>query len=558
MNRLQQPNFETRCFGRGRVALLVARLWRDTHLAATGLLWAFLLLSCGCSRWMPEVIPFGSVGPPDYNRSLSGLGLHREIWETAGAKSIIAKKLSPRLDSVEVIVLVGQTFAPPGEQARAWLEDWLAAETGRSVIYFGRDLNGEVYYRQRTLSQLDSSRSKIAEQDLARAQVRELRDRVREVPESTFCRWFYLDVQHGRTTYTQFDGPWAGDLQGLAGQWPVGIALQTPQAQDWQNLKPSWLTTPKAATSTPVFDPFASEDGTVRRSRWQLDELETDTLWDAEFQDVPVAQTLLTAADGVPLVTRLTSDKFSGSQIIVVANAAPFLNATLIEPLHRGVAEKLVDMCLPAEKVALLAYDSNGILISSIPESDARGAGLEMFLVWPLYALTIPLALIGIVLCMAVAPILGRPKSLPKRSVSDFGLHVDAVGKLLRETQDLAYATSIIEVYFRRVRGEPPPEWLAQQAAVASPEPRMPTGPAPQTPGTPPAATQTPGAQSPAPESAAPESPGLPAASQAAVGVPPPQVSDPGAGERLLAPGHASGEKSATPENDTQAGPPSQ
>ncbi|MEZ6081329.1 MAG: hypothetical protein R3C56_38350 [Pirellulaceae bacterium] len=65
-----------------------------------------------------------------------------------------------------------------------------------------------------------------------------------------------------------------------------------------------------------------------------------------------------------------------------------------------------------------------------------------------------PAALLGIIALAAWWPILGRPQTLASCSVSDFGLHVEAIGSLMMETRDSTYATQAIQEYFRKVRGE--------------------------------------------------------------------------------------------------------
>ncbi len=446
--------------------------------AACGLV---IILTSGCSSYLPEFTQFGAVTPPDENRSLNGLGLHRDMWESAGVKCIRPSKLSPRLDSVDAIVLVGQTFAPPGRSARDWLEDWLAEESGRSVIYFGRDFNAEAYYREQTMPSIAPELVDEAIVEAARVEADELKQRIAAYPENTFCQWFYLNTTRQPSTLRTFRGPWAEGLSGLDGSWPVRTVLLPPDADDWKSKVPSWIgagTGPKN-----VFRPRGGSDY-FDRSRWDIDEFSTQEDWDKAFDEDLDSEVLLAGSDGTPLVYRLSSSKFSGSQIIIVNNGAPFLNATLIEPLHRNIATQIIENCLPADSLALFAYDAGGILISDTPEQDSRGAGLEMFLVWPLSVLTVPLAILAVVACVALLPILGRPQRLRPRSVSDFGLHVDAVGQLLYETRDWHFAASMISTYFRRVRREAPPAWVTrllskgenralQSAPVASTSPPL-------------------------------------------------------------------------------------
>ncbi len=439
-------------------------------------------LLSGCGSWMPEMVPFGAVSAPAHNRSLNGLGVHRKMWESAGAKCLTPQKLSPKLETFDVIVFVGRSFDPPGKLARDWVEDWLADEPGRTVVYFGRDFNADIYYRQKTIDLLPAEKQPRAEQILAMRQARELNLRLREIPESTFCRWFYLDAGKPLVEHTQFQGDWADDLDGEPGTWPVGIALEPPAAT-WKSKKPSWLTTQQAVNPLKSASPPVVEEDPesgVTRSDWQPTELGTDKKWNAEFRKMSQSEILLASASGQALVFRLTNRRFEDSQILIVANGAPLLNGSLVEPLHQRVGEKLIEQCLPAKRVALLAYDDNGLLISQAPEKDSRGAGLEMLTVWPLSAITMPAALLGIIVCAVLLPILGRAQPLPQRNTSDFGLHVEALGRMLLESRDVAYAKATIETYYRRVRGEAPPQWLdnleTPRPAPGVGRPPIPTG----------------------------------------------------------------------------------
>lgn len=361
----------------------------------------------GCSNWLPEMVPYGAVTSPDVNRSLNGLGLHRELWEAAGARVVTPQRLSPRLENVQVVVLVGQTFAPPDQTARQWLEEWLAADTGRTVIYFGRDFNADVEYRRQTLADLPSDKRQRGAELLAIREAQELLLRLQQLSEDAFEDWFDLDTHQLPLNYERFAGSWfaqAPELNELPGSWPVRTRLRPPPAAE--------------------------------------------------------AELLLTGDDGLPLVYRLQNSNYAGSQILVVTNGAPLLNGSLMLPLQQRLGELLVEAALPAERVALIAYDSAGLSISDVAETDGRGAGLEMLTVWPLSGITMPAALLGIIVCAAWLPILGRPQKPRTRQVSDFGLHIDALGRMLHEARDLPHAQQAISDYYRQVRGESPPEWL--------------------------------------------------------------------------------------------------
>ncbi len=431
-----------------------------------------LLTISGCGAWLPEMEPYGAVRGVDAVRSLNGLAIHREMWESAGARCVYPQKLSPRLETVDVIVLVGKDYDPPARLARKWLEDWLGGMPGRTVIYFGRGFSAAEYYRIRTLSALDESQRKFAKQALAGIQAEELNQRLRQVSESTFCDWFFLDIAPSAASFgsDELQGPWSSEFRGLTGYWPLATTLQEP-LEKWRQQTPSWITqeTSDSLETSPVRESDDDEESLIQRSVWEPRELSDSEAWDAAFKDLPESTVLLSASDGRPFVFRLEDQqKYPGSQILIVANGAPFLNASLVDSLHRSVGGRIVEECLPAERVALLSFDQQGLVVSSLPETDSRGAGLEVLTVWPLSAITMPAALLGIVVCAALFPVLGRPQRLPKRSVSDFGLHVEALGRMLQDTGDVEYAKGAVRDYFEKVRGEVPPRWLAESTRSAA------------------------------------------------------------------------------------------
>ena len=356
------------------------------QLAMLGLLLSWISLA-GCSELLPVLVPYGSVSSPDQYRSINGLGIHRRMWESTGAKVLTPSKLSPKLESVDVIVLVGQTYNPPGKTARRWLEDWLAAGNGRTVIYFGRDFNADVYYREQTLAQVPIEEQPRAEQLRALAVASDLGERIREIPESTFCDWFFIDVDQTTQYFKKFGGDWGEEVDGLSGSWPTRALLQPP-LPSFQTRTPSWLAAQPGKATTPSPESPIGNSG-IRRSIWKPTEFDNQQAWDEAFQALPHIDNLLASSDGQPLVFRFSDPiKFPRSQIIIVTNGAPLLNGSLTEPLHQRIGELLIEEALPAERVALLAFDTNGLLISDVPEADPRGAGLEMLLLWPLSGIT--------------------------------------------------------------------------------------------------------------------------------------------------------------------------
>jgi hypothetical protein len=429
------------------------------------------LLTSGCNYFVwPE--SFGDVTPPNSIQSLNGLGVHKRMWETAGARVLTPQKLSPRLDDFDVLVLVGKTYGPPGRLARDWLENWLREGEGRSVVYFGRDFDANLLYRNQTLEELNPADQLLSKNFVALREADLFADRLAHFPEDVFCRWFFVKASSRPTVHQSFTGPWSPALSGLAGGWPVRTILQPPES-DLQLKKPSWISGASKKKLVPVRKFQLGDDSEqvlgdkeVQRSVWVPEEIDTDELWQEEWDLAGSPEVLLAGSGGEPLVFRISSPDFPDGQILIVANGAPFLNGNMVLPLHRKIGEMVIEECLPAKRVGLVSYGENGLLISQIDAGGKSNVGMELLTVWPMSAITMHAAFLGIVVCFVLLPILGRPQKLSPRSVTDFGLHVEAVGQMLLETRDIRYAVTMIRDYFCKVRKENPPEWLGDLAEV--------------------------------------------------------------------------------------------
>lgn len=451
---------------------------RGSRRSAFCWLAGLLLLVAGCRQIIPPSEQFGLVKGVNSFRSLNGLALFEKMLEAQGSKCLFPQKLSPKLETMDAIVLVGDTFSPPGKSARGWLEEWLGRSPDRTVIYFGRDFNADIFYRRETLSQLEPDKQALGRTRLAQKEALEFNAKLEKFSESTFCRWFYIETSGMSVDYVAFEGPWAAEIGNTTGVWPVSIRLLPPESKQ-RKQKPSWLagTTANAGngnqfkTSPDVLEGERS----FEISEWTPSELDTDAAWNDQFKDLPRSEILLQGEDGQPLAFRLTDRKrFPDSQVIILTNGAPMLNGSIVQPLHQGIAKQLVASCANAKRVAFLRYGESGITISKAPEKEPLG-GLEFLMVWPISAVTMPSALLCIIACAVLWPILGRPREAPSRSVSDFGLHIEALGKILHDSRDLAYAKEVVSQYFRRVRDETPPAWLdayggPQEESPASPD----------------------------------------------------------------------------------------
>lgn len=430
---------------------------------ALAMLICTLLSGCGASGLSGLASDYGGVAYPEKN-SINGLGIFLKLCQQAGSRCFVASRLSARLDKADAIILVGNTFHPPAKEARDWLEEWLGKKSGRSVVYFGRDFDADIYYREQTLEAVDPDQQHRAAIDLADRQAGLDAMRVRELSNDVFCRWFNLKMHDPRAAVGDWTGPWAESLHATAARWPVRARLEPPRASQSRN-KPKWHTSPfsrpKIGPSQPNrrSEKSSQPEHKFYQSVWSTADINDDETWAAEWDKLSDSRVLLAGQDGTPLVTELTSPRYPGSQILTIVNGAPLLNGSIVQAHFRAVAHHIIGDLQPAKRIALLPFDAQGIVISNVQEEEEI-AGISVLTTWPMNMIVAHLAFLGVLICLALFPILGRPQGAPRPSLSDFGQHAEAVGRMLQRTGDAQYALRIVNDYFRIVRGEVPPSWL--------------------------------------------------------------------------------------------------
>jgi hypothetical protein len=154
--------------------------------------------------------------------------------------------------------------------------------------------------------------------------------------------------------------------------------------------------------------------------------------------------TTLLDAEETPLIVRITNPNWPASQIIVVLNGSMLLNLPLVDHEHRKLAAALIDQCSDG-RVTFLESGPGEIRVS---DQDPRAySGFEAFTVWPISSILLHLTIAGILFCVMVFPIFGKPRTISTDTTSDFGKHIRATGELLAQVNDRQAALRHIEHY---------------------------------------------------------------------------------------------------------------
>ena len=172
---------------------------------------------------------------------------------------------------------------------------------------------------------------------------------------------------------------------------------------------------------------------------------------------------LLATSSGEPLVTELSLASGS-SKVIVVANSSIVSNLGLLDSGNRLIASKLIDKFSGAT-VGFLTGDKDPEIVTN---NSNRQSGIEFLTVWPFNVISIHTALLAMIAVIALFPIFGRAKKAPVTSTADFGDHVEAVGELLRRTNDRQFAINAIVKYFRVVRRDTKSSWSNMDPTTTS------------------------------------------------------------------------------------------
>ncbi|QEG40692.1 hypothetical protein [Roseimaritima ulvae] len=443
--------------------------------------WAAMLvgtLLLGCSRSGSLDTSFGVSHGRSGHNSINGFGSLREGYHAAGWESRTIGRLGDRMLRLDAMVWTPTEPVRIYSQETEWFEDWLSGG-GKTLIYVLNDSGSEADYwrnaaRLAPPAQRMEYRRRAARADFRRSEF------LRTKSISPGNGWFQIEPLDYPQPLGIPQGRWAPrasqarsadtpppPIEGL----PYGDLQVLYQIQEFDSDK-----APAPAAQPTVFGPGVSV---------QLNDDE------AAYSETPVRlQNMLSSEQSLPVVTRITSSSWKKSQIIVVAGGSLLSNYGMTTEPGRHLGANLIAATGPAGEIGFLISDSAGVRISNAFTEENRATGMELLTVWPLSLVTIHLALVGLVVCLILAPIFGRPRNEQQPSQSDFADHIDAIATLMKRMDSDDYARHRISEYMRRVRGETTGPWVLEGAVNAPSQQRpaavVPTAALPPSTGLPP------------------------------------------------------------------------
>lgn len=354
------------------------------------LLAAGLLVGCEA----PVETSYGRRSQILGGQSVNGTSVLAHMFQQAGHKVHSWSVLSPAVHRADVVVWFPDRFRTPRPEARQWLNRWLSKVGGRrKLIFVGRDYDAAAPYwsRVRVLARDEYQKDFISDRLLDAEQA--FRSRWSRLPDSESGGWFSLRRFDDEQSVETLAGPWADHIE--------------PERADLR----------------------------LRSEMDPAGEVET-----------------LLESDGRTIICRRS---VGDGQLLLVANGSFLLNLALINHEHRKLAGRLIDAVGPAgQNVLFLESGPDGVEIHTEDPGVRMKTGLEIFSVWPINYVVLHLAVFGAAYCFSRFPLFGRPRDPPQPETITFGSHIDALGELLRKSQDYDYAHQAMSRYRKLLDSE--------------------------------------------------------------------------------------------------------
>ncbi|MEM6780155.1 MAG: hypothetical protein AAF670_21060 [Planctomycetota bacterium] len=432
-----------------RAASRQVEYFGQTPMAQIGLL-VLLLMSTGCSRF---VTTYGDSKGFNGDRSLNGFGALRDTIETISSRIQTRDlyRLSKRSRDNDAIVWIPSKWPPANEvDAIEWMDEWMKSG-GKTLVFVVPDGGSTDAYWRLASSSAPAEDSLEYRRRLAR-QVNQRLISEANRKDVDVSDWFRAVATRGGLTLDDFRSA-SFDLQEASSQ--------------------ATAASPNGA-STSADSAEAEEDASDQRMLFEpLDEADPEGL--PEMRHVTILAS----------TSRMSWDE---SRVIVVAGGGLLTNFAMTQRPAQMMATDIaesIDSRISANQetltVGFLESNETPIPISKAAPNAPVATGMEALTTWPLSLISIHALFLGIVMCLMLMPIFGRPRSVRYNDPTRFGNHLDAMATLMHRGRhrdaaaDQRYARERISRYMRQVRGEHGGPWVLPEPDATLPSNESPS-----------------------------------------------------------------------------------
>lgn len=414
------------------------------------------ILSIGCDKLTTD---YGTSKGMTGRTSLNGFGALRSAYEQSGFDSRDVSRLTNRVSLSDVIVWTPKVNNVIDDKVTNWFERWLA-RGGKTLVYIVPDSGSEADYWTEAgqfapPEQRMEYRKRSARAINERMTWRLNRDRW------TSNGWFQIQPLSHRDASPIVAGPWRSSLSDDGK--PAKLTSEF-FVSEYRSPGPNAKPTPGgvAAAGPALNGPTGPGANGVGSTNFLMGGEVTTSQTKTKFRS------LVRNAKAETIVAAVKSDAWKDSQIIVVGGGSLLTNFAMAHDVNQRLAGQLITASvapIPSRSdaqpmVGFLVSDGMQISVSETKPGVPSSSGMELLTVWPLSLVTMHGVMLGLVICLMLLPIFGRPQKVHVPEHTDFGDHLDAVAGLMTRVRGEDYARERVSEYFKRIRGETSGPWV--------------------------------------------------------------------------------------------------
>lgn len=427
-----------------------------------------LTLACqGCDQLSTE---YGESRGLKGSVSLNGFGAYRSAYENAGYRTRNITRLSNRVKSTDVIVWTPKVLHPIQLNVTDWMESWLS-DGGRTLVFILPDSGSEVNYWANSSAAASPDQQREYRRREVRGTNQQMKWRLNRRDWSG-NGWYEASPLQQRLELKNLTGPWVDENHNpqsdpQARERADGSFTLNKQVPALPPHSNSWIeyeiretgrgarTANKPAYTAPANAEESVETGpgslTAEGMPWFYD-------WDVEASTTEVkVEPLVQTSNKKSVVVRLSSAAWSDSQVFVVAGGSLLTNYAFSQPWNRQLADRIIlSPSFDATGKPVAGFLTSGwspIIVAEGGASAPTKTGMEMLTEWPMSLITMHGVFLGGIICLMMIPILGRPRKVQRETPTDFTLHLDAIGALMKKAKGDAHARRRLGEYYRMVHG---------------------------------------------------------------------------------------------------------
>lgn len=414
------------------------------------------VLSGGCYQLTTD---YGTSKGMTGRTSLNGFGALRSAYEQLGFDSRDVSRLTNRVSRSDVIVWTPKVNNVIDFKVTNWFDRWLKSG-GKTLVYIVPDSGSEADYwieagRFAPPAQRMEYRKRAARAINERMTWRLNRESWRS------NGWFEVEPLSHRDASPIVAGSWQTALSDE--EEPARLTSEF-SVTEYTPPDPNGKTAPGggAAAGPAAAGPTMAGPTGPGTNGFVMGGEATTTRTKTRFRP------LVRNADGKAIVAAVKSDSWKSSQIIVVGGGSLLTNFAMAHDVNRRVAGQLIEASSgpipnrPGQEpvVGFLVSDWMPISVSETKPGVPVSSGMELLTLWPLSLVTMHGVMLGLVICLMLLPIFGRPQKVHVPEHTNFGDHLDAVAGLMTRSRGEDYARERVSEYFKRIRGETSGPWV--------------------------------------------------------------------------------------------------